>query len=622
MPLPKALALCIATALALCACGGGGGGGGDFNLVRDTRPPPTVIRLSGFTETRSGQVSDGSLTVEGTGKLILNDRNRFSGGTTVSGATLQVNGVLTSNVDVAAGGGLEVKGVVIGNVNIDGTFEALADPEEADYDFYYETFDHGEVTGDYRQSGTATMRAVLGAPDSYDTALLEVGRVATLGGTLQLGTTYFTDQPYAAWLIHANGGVVGQFARWTSPGLFISGSLRYAPNDVYFDVLRISLLQSLAGHGVSDPITLAGAAHLDRAFDAADDFAVLPRAELALAQRRFLHSAAAIQRIDSVDQAASTLDSLSGLAHANAPWLLLEHAARPAPQLSARLDGLQRGERAGAWSARPHTGGQSAGTGSMGVGYSIDGHVAGYDQWLGERVLLGGSFGWRNTRMQFDRSGGQGRDEARQASLYLRYLGDAGRYAFGQLGYDRSRLDVDRQLDLASGGRHRAHSQRDLDLAHVYAEAGRAFAVGHGRLVPYAALGYAALHGGAAVEQGDTGLELALQPWRSERITAGTGLRYARQWRVGERSWMGLDVDARYERALHGGATPLLAAFVGTPLAPFAIDADAPGAGGGWLGVGLDGGDAKGWSWSVDYGRGWAGPQRGAGWALGMKLDF
>lgn len=624
---PLELALCIATALAMTACGGGGGGGMGGTNVRDTAPAPTVVRLvSGQTQTIANETRREALALEGAGTLILSGFNSFAGGTTVNGGTLKVDGRFTSDISVAPGANLELIGRVIGNVVIDGTFEPIREEETVEYGYYYTYTDTNitiaEIDGSYRQSASATMRAMLGEPDDYDEALLTVDDVATLAGTLELDTNYFTNDAYTAWLIHANGGVSGQFARWTSPGLFIQGSLRYAPNDVYFDVVRASILQAMSDQGFADPIALASAANLDQAFAFADAFALSPRADLGIAQRRFLRSAAAIQRIDDYAQAAATLDSLSGQAHADAPWRLLANAAQPAPQLSARLDRLQQGARAGTWAARPRTGGQWIDAGSMGVGYSVDGQVSGFDQWLGERVLLGGSVGWRNTRMQFDHAGGHSRDASRQASVYLHYRGDAGLYARGQVGVDRSRLTLDRQIDLDRGGRHHAHSQRDLDFSHAYVEAGRAFAAGRGRLVPYAALGYASVRSDGVVEQGDTGFELALQPWRGDRISAGTGVRYARQWAFGDGSWIRLDLDARHERLLGSSDNPLLAAFVGTPLAQFNIAGEAGGTSSGWLGVGLDGGGRHGWAWFLDYGRGFAGPQRGDGWSLGMKLDF
>lgn len=61
-------------------------------------------------------VGTGSLIKQGAGTLALNGSNSYIGPTLINGGTLQVNGSITSDTDIAAPGTLSGSGTVIGNV--------------------------------------------------------------------------------------------------------------------------------------------------------------------------------------------------------------------------------------------------------------------------------------------------------------------------------------------------------------------------------------------------------------------------------------------------------------------------------------------------------------------------
>jgi len=649
------LALGMAVVL-VSACGGGGGGG---SYVRSdpppTAPPPTppppppppppaeprTLTLPAAPPAATAPVppainqsgplvklvaedmvlnvndfnTDGSLTKTGAGALVLFS-SRFDGGIDVLQGELVVSSVF-ADITVHQDAKLQMWDDIVGDVHVDGEIEPAYDGGGW-YGDYYDFFD-GDIFGNYSQSSTGTMKVKLGIEnDAVATPLLSVTGTATLAGTLDIydGTTYVSSLTtgYLEWILHAYGGVIGTFDTVRLPTtLFVTGDVHYTPNDVYFLATRISTSAAMANAGVGDAMTLSSATHVDDAFALADDFSLLPHAQLDIAQQRFLASAAAIQRIGDYAQAEKTFDSLSGQAHASAQDMLLDQATPP-PELHARLDRLRPGI-AGAWSQHYRSAAGTLGDASSGA------DIAGYDQWLGERLLFGGSVQRGQLQASFDRENARARSPGQVASAYLHYRGDDGMYLTALAGAGRMRLGMDRTLDLADAGRHVAHSERVFDTALLRVEAGRRVPLGEGRLTPFAALDHASLHGDGFIESGNTGFELQASPLRQRRTSAEAGARYARLWRAdgGER-WMQFDLSGRYRRQLAVDGDPLRAAFVGAPQSVFDIDDPSRPDGYGLLTFNLRGGSGRA-TWFLDYDRRFGGSQADAWWA-GWRFAF
>ena len=618
-PRYSALALCLISACLLSACGGGGGG----ELVRASPPPqappppppppsekfcpppltgncivnpPYTLTFDENTMT-GGRQSDYALIMRSAADswLTLFDQNRFSGGTVVEQGTLILGwgSTLISNTTVSPTGELWMGGTLRGDLANNGRVLAgqmKLDPQS------WAAENLSLIQGNYRQSAAGTLVITLNWP------LMVTGQVQLDGGTAELraerrwdgsGNIYYLpNTPSSQALLHADGGVVGQFDSWTSPGLFIEGSLRYAPNDVFFDLTRISVMTAMAATAKSDATTLDTAGNIDNAFLAADRYATLPGAALTVTQHQFLQSAASIQNMRDYVQAVKTFDSLSGHGHIAAVDALLQQATVPGPRLSARLDNLQPGTPAGSWSEQPAM---------VPAGASTFTHAqtTGYDQWLNNRLLLGSSFGWSQGNLQFVRSGGSARSQSPQWNIYLRGNGGNGWYAMGDLGYSRHQLSLDRPIDLGNAKRN-AHSERNLEAMHAYVEAGRGISLGRGRLTPFAAVGYATLRSDGFIEQGNTGFELIAQASHHQRISSDAGLRYARNWRWGGDRWMQLDFGARYQYLLDA-SDDMRSAFTGTPDVGFNLDGLPNKRGDGWLEMNLAGGSRDRWSWLLSY---------------------
>lgn len=562
-----------------------------------------------------GRQSDHQLIVNSAvdGTLSLTEGEyRFGGGTHVLGGTLAIHsgGQLVSNVHVynaswQPGGTLWLSGTVRGNVFNDGLLTTrhvcgtglnLCDNDP-----------RSRIEGDYSQSWSGTLQLVLG----WD---LQVTGRATLDGMLGLipGTSRSYVLPTASTsilLLHAADGLSGQFQGWTSPGLFLEGTLRYTDNDAFFDATRVSLQSAAAAKGIRRPLSLASAGNLDRALAVADGFALAPQASLSEAQRQFLASSASIMWQQDTAQAIRSFDSLAGHAHVGLGDRLHRHAEQASARLDARLARQDYAAGPVSWS----------GTFQSNAGaHGFAGLSSGVDQWLSPRLLVGSSVSSGQASLHFDRLGGHGWGEAPTAGLHLHYRG-AGWHVTGAVGAGRARLQLQRPIELGAAGRHLAHSQRGFGHAFAHAELGRDLRLGVGSLVPFVALDYGITHSDGFAEQGGTGLELVAGPSRQARLSGALGARYAHDWDL-DRQTLRFELDVRYRHDLVEG-DPMLAAFRGVPDVRFELpDAGDPAAG--ELRVGLGGELGLRSRWSLEHDRAFGGDRRDRGWRLGLQHAF
>lgn len=474
------------------------------------------------------------------------------------------------------------------------------------------------IDGHFSQTGSGVLRSLLPATGDWagsHTSMLSIGGHASLDGTLELARAIWND--YGAWygylaaplptaplslqILHADGGVSGTFRDWRAAPwndesdrpqpLFIEGNLRYGSNDVWFDLSRVSVAAAMATQS-AEALTLESAGNLDRALAVADAM-VAPDAT----QARFLQSAGRLLWMDDAAQAVRSLDSLAGSLHIDAMQALARDDAL-ARGIGARTLAMQADSAAGRWART-----QGADT------------LAGVDQWLSPR-LLAGAVATHAADIHRDAFGAAA-DASPQAAAYVRWFGDDGWYAGGSAGYAQHALALDRRVDLGDGGVSNAHSQRRLGIASLDLEAGRRFASGRVRFAPYAWVGADGMRSERALEQGQTGFELALQANTRASVDAGVGLRVGTSWRCGDTGWLSMDADARYGQPLAKAGDSLRASFLGVPDAVF----DLPGhdaAHGTWLDLGLRGGFGRGWAWSLGHAGSLSGGSRDRRWQLGL----
>lgn len=501
------------------------------------------------------------------------------------------------------GGGVHLFGIVRGDVLNNGPLTISGDPH------YAGATPSARIEGDFRQTTSGILGISLpsgerGANDppsipgrigSYP--LWITGNAVLEGGSLWLyrecncwdyGPEPLPTRPVAVHVLHADGGVTGQFDDWISPGLFIEGSVRYEPADVWFDLARASVATTMAAQSASG-LAMIAARNFDSALARTDGRARTPPPSMDTAQRQFLASASSLLWMQDAGEAARALESLTGHAHASMAALVHEQAAGTAAQTASRLADLAYSPQTTAWSAA-----------TAGMGPGAGGLASGFDQWLSPRLLVGAGVGSGDAGRQFDRLGGQLQGEAPLASLYAHYRGD-GWHATGLAGAGRATLRLQRPILVGAAGAHLAHSQRSLEHSFVHAEFGRDVETGAGRFSPFAAFDYTRLRSAGFAEQGDSGFELVGARWNQARVSAATGARYSRAWAVGGHA-LRLDAEANYRHLLAAG-DPLRAAFRGVPDLWFDVPAAADGDGYAELRLGLAGASGRQWGWSMDYTR-------------------
>jgi uncharacterized protein with beta-barrel porin domain len=587
-----------------------------------------------------GRSSDHALIKRGEGQLTLASHSsnddlpptvdfRFGGGTTIENGGLRVwsNATLHSNVVVQTTGTLQSFGTITGSLDNHG-YTLMWDKVVGDVandgvlqpgSSIYGDVIPARVEGNLRQTPNGTLIAVIGVDASLGKltgGFLTVTGRADIDGTLRLaqygdefGPYPLPGAPLSLQVLHADGGVFGRFAKWTSPGLFVTGAPRYLSNDVYFDITTISAAQTMAAAPVvkADALTLRSAANFDAALDNAGTWANRQGASFTATQRQFLASVGAVQHLQDYGQATRTLDSLSGSGYVVATDALLRQASLPNADLMARMDSLHAGSRLGAWSSQSSM--LASGSGAF------NDQRAGFDQWLGDRTLFGSSFAWSDGSLRFDRSGGVARDRSPQWDVYVQRLGHDDTYLFGDIGYSRHELRADRQIDLGIGQRS-VRARQDLDLLRSYFEAGRNFHISGGRLTLFGAVSHVMLHGAGFIEQGATGFELAVQPSVYQRASATAGLRIGQDWRTNSGRWMSVNLAAGYLQTLRA-RDDAQAAFTGIPDVRFALDGMQRERNTGWLHLNLGTGDEH-WNWLLSYDR----QASDEALSLGTKFSF
>ncbi len=549
--------------------------------------------MPGPTETLANTTSAGSLTKQGNGELSSSGTDyRFDGGTFVQAGTLNMYYThLFSDVTISPGATLNMTGDIIGDVINNGTFDPTELPA------YYDAFYDGDIFGDYTQGPDGVLRVWFGLQETkVATPLLTVSGTATLDGQLQLRSTGFIPAGgYLEWILHAHGGVFGQFDGWTTAGspspLFITGELRYEPKDVYLLATRVSTQAAMKESGSGDALTFASAGHVDAAFDIADRLVASPASALTTTQRQFLQSSASIQALLDFDQAATTFDSLSGHGHAATVDAVLKRALDAGSQSSMRAASLRPGSPAGRWSSR---GGMQAASG----GSFAQGGSAGQDRWRAGDVLSGSRVEFNSANLEFDRAGGSALGRSSSWQAYLRQFGDDGLYTLGSVGFSHHQLSLERRIDLGNGPRV-VQSQRALDVVNAHLEAGRDIGFGEGKFTAFTSVGAALLRGGEFSEWGNTGFELQASNSLHQRLTGDIGLRYstARYWGNGQ--WLRLDLGASYRRLL-ASTDNAPAAFAGAPGAVFDLLGLPAARGVGAARASFTGGGDR-WSWQFVY---------------------
>ncbi len=642
--IPKITASTLSAAILLAlltACGGGGSGmvrSSPAPLTPPSTPPPAPppatsvgpctmpitgdCVVSANASMGGGRTSAYALVVRDSGLMLGYNGStdlapgvyRFDAGTTVErgGLMMSSGNTLVSQLHIAAGASMSGFGVIIGNVvnegglyfggDIQGSVEnrglMIVPSASATHTGRPALVNH--ITGDFRQMAAGTLDVSVPTTDAIPDYIytLKVSGQAQLAGTLQLRSPGDGWDAYpmpttavTAHVIHADGGVFGTFDRWTSPGLFIDGGLRYGSNDVWFDLTRVSVQAATASNGLGGALTVVSAANFDRALAVADGFAVQPNA----AQKTFLASAAKLLWMSDAAQATRALDSLSGAIHADALQSTGDGAATRM-LVASHLDAIAPGQALGAW-----------------LGEDGSGAITGVDQWLSPHLLVGVHASQRHAT---DMASANATDLG--SGAYLRWIGDHGWYAGLDASIAHRSLTAGRGIDFGKSGQWLARSRRSMDAVSASIEAGKRLPMLGGSLTPFLGAGFSSVQASAASEQGTSGFELQLADTHLRGSRASAGMRFARDWRWGDTRWLQISAASGIDYNHWNGHQQ--AAFLGVPDAWFDLPASSIGRQR-WTSLGLQGGLGHGWTWNAARSTGRAFGSARA-WQLSLRRDW
>ncbi|MGF6573256.1 outer membrane autotransporter protein [Paraburkholderia sp. GAS333] len=501
----------------------------------------TTLEVNGTdTAAQNGAIgqSGGSYGIDktGTGTLVLNGANTYTGTTTVQAGTLQLGSSasstasLTSDVDVASGATLSGYGTIDGDVDNQGTVSPGSGGGNL------------SITGNYTQSAAATLSVGVGSNAvatgnlSTDSGYghLVVGGSATLaaGSSVALVNTgsygFAAGQRFVVIDASASGTNYNESTLDYS-ALGYSGLLFGTAVEVDG---RSDLVVSLAGQPASSLATTSNAnaslaglakytgisAQLLNLYNAAT---ALSLGSSAAATKAGVQLSPAAQMSLGRAAAAPTLDALNIVSgHADSLRLAQADSAT----------GIATGDAPPAWGVWGQAFGGHAGQGEMdGVdGYSANygGLLLGVDRSITDNWRAGGVFSYSNTAVNnTDNSAGDStRVNAYGLIGYASYSGNPW-YVNLAAGAVLQRYDSTRVVDF-TGFSGEANGQFNGQQYVASAEFGYPLAVGSGiTLTPLASLSYSYLHQGSYTESGGNGAALALDSAHTTSVRSNAGLK-------------------------------------------------------------------------------------------------
>ncbi|CAD6531099.1 autotransporter domain-containing protein [Paraburkholderia metrosideri] len=503
----------------------------------------TTLEVDGAnTAAQSGALgqSGGSFGIDktGTGTLVLNGANTYTGTTMVQAGTLQVgssattgtSASLASNVEVASGATLSGYGTINGDVDNQGTVAPASNGGNL------------SVTGNYTQAAGAALSVSVGSGAVATGSLvsdsgyghLVVGGSATLAAGSSVALVNTGSYGFAAGqrfvvIDAATSGTNYNTSMLDYSALGYSGLL--FGTTVKVDG-RSDLVVSLAGQPASSLATTSNAnaalAGLAKYTGVSTELLNLYNAATALslgssaaATKAGVQLSPATQASLSRAAAAPTLDALNIVSgHADSLRLAQADSAT----------GIATGDAPPAWGVWGQAFGGHAGQGEQdGVdGYSANyaGLLLGVDRSITDNWRAGGVFSYSNTAVNnTDNSAG---DSTRVNGYgligYASYSGNPW-YVNLAAGAVLQRYDTTRVVDF-TGFSGEANGQFNGQQYVASAEFGYPLALGGGTtLTPLASLTYSYLHQGAYTESGGNGAALSVDSAHTTSVRSNAGLK-------------------------------------------------------------------------------------------------
>ena len=451
-----------------------------------------------FDGTLSGS---GQLTKNGSGTLVLDEANTFSGATEVTAGKLVVGD--DTHADASLAGSVVVdSGATLGGIGSIGGLDLAG------------TLTPGNSIGTLHVNGNAVFRQGSSyqfevSSDGTGDSLAATGAVSILGGSAVALANNGNWAPQTQFqIITATGGIHGQFASLTSSLAFLTPTLAYGANAVTLELTRNDVrFDDIA----QTPNQKAVAAAIDPLGIASPIYKAVVGLDAATARQGF--------------------DAMSGEQFASTRSALIEDSSYVRDAIDRHLLGLHDdGEQATdaqgvtAWtSAWGHWGDNDSDGNAARLQSDGSGLLVGADIGVGSDARLGAVVGHRQMSMSVDDRGSNAHANTTDLGLY----GDAAFSGFslrGGLAYGWQRIEGARSVAFGNID-ERLDDRYDAHVAHGFVEGSYGFALtAQQQLEPFLNLAHVHLQTDATQESGGaTALTVA---GGSENVSIATlGLR-------------------------------------------------------------------------------------------------
>ncbi|NEX93280.1 autotransporter domain-containing protein [Caulobacter sp. 17J65-9] len=463
------------------------------------------------------------------------------------------------------------------------------------------------VNGDYVQTGEGRLDIELGAPDELD--VLHVTGAASLNGTVRFVPLDLAVAGYEYVFLHADGGVVGQFAA-VEGGLFFDYLVDYGTQG------QVSV--RLVAEEEPEPPLLDGLDGLTPNQAAVRDAFISPGAfspDLALV-RADLNGIGA-------ERAPAALDSLSGEVYAALPAAAADAHRRFADGLVGRGRGFDfhEGEAAGVWAAaygwRARVDGDSAF-----AGRSVDtsGFAMGADRIFAPGLRLGVAVGGSETDLKQARTRSDGEIRSLEGGVYAAVRGERA-WLDAALTYGDHEVEASRVLITGVASERRAAADTSARSVRADVLGGIERPVGGLAVRPYAGLSWTSVRQDGLVERGagDAGLKVQAESYQATVARAGVSAAGAVELPNGVELDFGgqLELDRDLAREGWSAKARLIGGGDG-----FRIATAAPGETGLIAGAWATARLSRGWSLYANYDFETAEDARGHAVSLGARLAW